>query len=83
MSQSAAVNEFAEQMAATLASAGFPRMSARVLLALMTTESGRATSEELMQRLGVSAAAVSGAVRFLQRLAIVRRLTVPGARRQQ
>ncbi len=78
-----AVDEFAEQLAATLAAAGFPRMAARILMALMVTESGRATAEELMHRLGVSAAAVSGAVRFLQGMAIVRRRTLPGTRRHQ
>ena len=83
MNRSAEVGEFAEQMAATLASAGFPRMAARVMMALMVTESGRLTAEELMERLGVSAAAVSGAVRFLQSLTIIRRLTIPGTRRHQ
>lgn len=83
MNESAGVEEFAEQMAATLAAAGFPRMAARVMMALMVTESGRLTAEELMERLGVSAAAVSGAVRFLQSISIVRRLTVPGTRRHQ
>jgi hypothetical protein len=78
-----AVDEYAEQFAATLAAAGFPRMAARVLMALMVTESGKATTEELMERLGVSAAAISGAVRFLQGLAIVRRLGVQGSRRHQ
>jgi DNA-binding transcriptional regulator GbsR (MarR family) len=83
MNDSAAVSEFAEQLAATLAAAGFPRMSGRVMMALMTTESGTATAEELMERLGVSAAAVSGAVRFLQSLALIRRRTIPGTRRHQ
>jgi hypothetical protein len=83
MNRSAEVDEFAEQMAATLASAGFPRMAARVMMALMVTESGRLTADELMDRLGVSAAAVSGAVRFLQSLTIIRRRTIPGTRRHQ
>jgi len=78
-----AVTEFSEQLAATLAAAGFPRMAARVLMALMVTESGRATAEELTARLGVSAAAVSGAVRFLQSMAIVRRHSIAGTRRHQ
>ncbi|MES2170340.1 MAG: MarR family transcriptional regulator [Actinomycetota bacterium] len=78
-----AVDEYAEQLAATLAAAGFPRMSARVMMALMVTESGKATAEELMERLGVSAAAISGAVRFLQGMAIVRRHSIPGTRRHQ
>ncbi|MES2093621.1 MAG: MarR family transcriptional regulator [Actinomycetota bacterium] len=77
------IDEFAEQTAATLAAAGFPRMAARVMMVLMTEESGSATAEELGKRLGASAAAISGAVRYLQTLSIIRRLTVPGTRRHR
>ncbi len=77
------IDEFAEQTAATLAAAGFPRMAARVMMMLMTEESGSATAEELGERLGASAAAISGAVRYLQTLSIIRRLTVPGTRRHR
>ncbi|TXN29367.1 GbsR/MarR family transcriptional regulator [Lacisediminihabitans profunda] len=77
------VEEFAEQMAATLAAAGFPRMAARVMMALMTAESGRATAEELSRQLGASAAAISGATRYLQSMAIIRRLSIPGTRRHR
>ncbi|HEY8912411.1 MarR family transcriptional regulator [Lacisediminihabitans sp.] len=77
------VEEFAEQMAATLAAAGFPRMAARVMMAIMTAESGRATAEELSQQLGASAAAISGATRYLQSMAIIRRLSIPGTRRHR
>ena len=83
MSWLTGVEEFAEQMAATLAAAGFPRMAARVMMALMTTESGRATTEELRQQLGASAAAISGAVRYLQTLSIIRRLSIPGTRKHR
>jgi DNA-binding transcriptional regulator GbsR (MarR family) len=77
------VEEFAEQMAATLAAAGFPRMAARVMMALMTAESGRATAEELSHQLGASAAAISGATRYLQSMAIIRRLSIPGTRKHR
>jgi hypothetical protein len=83
MTDQAAVNEFAERMAATLASAGFPPMAARVLMALMTEEDGRATAEELGAKLGASAAAISGAVRYLQNLNIIHRLSIPGSRRHR
>ena len=76
-----AVEEFAEQTAATLTAAGFPPMPARVLLALMVTENASLTAEELASRLGASPAAISGAVRYLQSIAIIRRHTVPGSRR--
>ena len=78
-----AVEEFAEQTAATLTAAGFPRMPARVLLALMTTESGSLTAEELAARLGASPAAISGAVRYLQQVSILRRYTEAGSRRHR
>jgi len=77
------IAEFAEQTAATLAAAGFPRMAARVMMVLMTEESGSATTEELGERLGASAAAISGAVRYLQSVSIIRRLTIPGSRRHR
>jgi DNA-binding transcriptional regulator GbsR (MarR family) len=77
------IDEFAEQTAATLAAAGFPRMAARVMMVLMTEESGSATAEELAERLGASAAAISGAVRYLQTTSIIRRLSVPGSRRHR
>ena len=76
-----AVEEFAEQTAATLTAAGFPPMPARVLLALMVTENASLTAEELATRLGASPAAISGAVRYLQSISIIRRHTVPGTRR--
>ncbi len=63
MNAAGQIDEFAEQAAATLAAAGFPRMAARVMMVLMTEESGSATAEELGNRLGASAAAISGAVR--------------------
>ncbi|QNE45540.1 MarR family transcriptional regulator [Glaciihabitans sp. INWT7] len=83
MSSGPGIDEFAEQTAATLAAAGFPRMAARVMMMLMTEESGSATADELAERLGASAAAISGAVRYLQSLSIIRRHTVPGTRRHR
>lgn len=83
MSTGPGIDDFAEQTAATLAAAGFPRMAARVMMMLMTEESGSATAEELVERLGASAAAISGAVRYLQSLSIIRRHTVPGTRRHR
>lgn len=78
-----AVDDFAEQTAATLTAAGFPRMPARVLLALMVTESGSLTAEELAARLGASPAAISGAVRYLQAVSMIRRHTEQGSRRHR
>lgn len=72
---------FAGRAASLLAAAGLPRMPARVLMALMTSEDGALTAPELQETLGVSAGAVSGAVRYLQDLALVRRVAQTGSRR--
>ena len=60
-----AVRQFVEHLSMTLADQGFPRMPARVLLTLMSADEEALTAAEIGQRLGVSPAAVSGAVRFL------------------
>jgi DNA-binding transcriptional regulator GbsR (MarR family) len=74
------VRAFVEQMAMFLADWGFPRMAARVLMVLMSADEERLTAGELAERLEVSAAAISGAVRYLQQLRLVVRTPVPGSR---
>jgi hypothetical protein len=74
------VRVFVENMAMFLADWGFPRMPARVLMTLMAADEERLTAGELAQRLEVSAAAISGAVRYLQQLQLVVRKAVPGSR---
>jgi DNA-binding transcriptional regulator GbsR (MarR family) len=76
-----ALSVAAERVAALLAAAGMQRMQARVLTSLMTSETGHLTSLELQERLQVSAAAVSGAVRSLQNIGLLHRMTEPGGRR--
>lgn len=75
------VDRLIRTVGADLASQGFPRMPALVLLALMASEDGRMTSAELGEQLGVSAAAVSGAVKYLQLVGFLRVLIEPGGRR--
>jgi DNA-binding MarR family transcriptional regulator len=76
-----AVRRFVEQMAVTLTGFGFPRMPARVLVTLMAIEDEEAlTAAELGDRLGVSPAAISGAVRYLIQFGLVIREPVPGSR---
>jgi DNA-binding transcriptional regulator GbsR (MarR family) len=72
--------EYVEHSAAVLAAAGFPKMPARVLMTLTASESGL-TAAELAERLGASAGAVSGAVRYLQSLGMLGRVSQPGSRR--
>lgn len=73
----------AERIGAALAQAGMARLPARVFAALLVDDDGRMTSAELTEFLGVSAAAVSGAVKYLTQLTMVRRERhpEPGSRR--
>jgi DNA-binding transcriptional regulator GbsR (MarR family) len=75
-------SEFVEHAAAVFMAQGFPPMPARVLIALTASDEGRLTSEELQSELGVSAAAVSHAVTYLETVGMLFRATEPGGRRQ-
>ncbi|MGP3972064.1 GbsR/MarR family transcriptional regulator [Streptomyces sp. 6N223] len=73
---------FVERMAADLTEAGTQRMAARVFACLMISEEPGLTSAQLAQRLQVSPAAVSGAVRYLSMARLLRRERQPGSRRE-
>jgi DNA-binding transcriptional regulator GbsR (MarR family) len=75
--------EPAEQAAAMLTTAGMARMPARVMMALVGSPDQGYTAAELGERLGVSAAAVSGAVRYLQSMRLIHRVSRPGDRRDR
>lgn len=75
--------EAAEQAAAMLAAAGMARMPARVMMALVGSPDEGYTAAELADRLGVSPAAVSGAVRYLISMRLIQRLSRPGDRRDR
>jgi DNA-binding transcriptional regulator GbsR (MarR family) len=77
------LGDFAERMASLLIAAGLQRMPARVLMALMTSEDGGLTAQELQDRLGVSAAAISGAAQYLRGISMVRRVPQSGSRRDR
>jgi DNA-binding transcriptional regulator GbsR (MarR family) len=81
MRDEAAVQRFIESFASALVDGGVPRMPARVFAALLATDSGRLTAAELAERLGVSPAAVSGAVRYLAQVSLISREREPGSRR--
>ena len=72
--------ERAERAAAMLAAAGMPRMPARVMMALVGSPDEGYSAADLAERLGVSPAAVSGAVRYLESMRMVHRLSRPGER---
>ncbi|WP_328340992.1 GbsR/MarR family transcriptional regulator [Micromonospora sp. NBC_00421] len=74
------VHLFVERMAMAFADVGFPRMAARVLFAVMSAD-GPLTAAQIGERLGVSAAAVSGAVRYLTQFGMLIREPVPRSRR--
>jgi DNA-binding transcriptional ArsR family regulator len=79
----AAVSRFVERFAAALIEAGVPRMPARAFAALLATDSGALTASELAERLRVSAAAVSGAMRYLTQVNLASREREPGSRRDR
>src|SRR5437763_11101201 len=76
----AAVLRFVEKFALILTNAGMPRMPARVFSALLVADGGM-TAAGLADRLRISAAAVSGAVRYLTQVNMVERGRTPGERR--
>lgn len=76
-----AVHAFIERIAMTLASFGFPRMAARVLMTLECAEEDGLTARDLAERLDASPAAISGAVRTLTNMGLIFRDPVRGSRR--
>jgi len=68
-----AVREYEETFTTVLMGSGLPKMMARVLGCLYTTDSGSLTAPELAQRLQVSPASISKAVTFLESLDLIRR----------
>ncbi|MFI1400089.1 MarR family transcriptional regulator [Streptomyces sp. NPDC020681] len=78
-----AVRGFVEEFATLMAQTGVPRMAARVLTCLFTTDSGSLTAAELAQLLRVSPASVSKAVGYLEDLDLIRRARDPRTRRER
>ncbi|MFJ5680057.1 GbsR/MarR family transcriptional regulator [Streptomyces sp. NPDC093097] len=79
----AAVLTFVERFAAQMVDTGMQRMPARVFACLLASDSGILTSAELGERLQVSPAAVSGAIRSLSQVGMVGREREPGSRRDR
>ncbi len=78
-----AVARFIERFSSGLVDAGVPHMPALVFVALLATDSGRLTADELGTQLRVSRAAVSGAVKYLRQVGLVGRERQPGTRRHR
>ncbi|WP_217205845.1 GbsR/MarR family transcriptional regulator [Streptomyces sp. AC550_RSS872] len=68
-----AVREYEETFTTVLIQTGTPKMMARVLTCLYTSDAGSLTAAELVQRLRVSPASISKAIAFLESQGLVRR----------
>jgi len=79
----AAVRGFVEQFATLMVQTGLPRMAARVLASLVTTDSGSLTAAELVGLLRVSPASVSKAIGYLEGLELVQRERDPRQRHER
>lgn len=75
-----AVRRFVEHLAMTLNDLGFPRMPGRVLAVIMAADEPGLTAGEIGERLGVSPAAVSGAMRYLLQVNFVVKEPIAGSR---
>jgi predicted transcriptional regulator len=71
-----------EQLGAALTEAGLPSLPSRIFAALLVDDDGRMTSSELTEVLGVSPASVSGGVKYLAHLQMLRRERERGSRRE-
>ncbi|MFD8914989.1 helix-turn-helix domain-containing protein [Streptomyces sp. NPDC059575] len=69
----AAVAEYEETFTTVLMASGLPRMTARVLTCLYTSDAGSLTASELARHLQVSPASISKAITFLESQSLVRR----------
>lgn len=78
-----AMREFEQRLTDVLALNGFPRMTARILACLYTTDSGSLTAAELARRLQVSPASISVAVRSLEEQELITRERDPRQRRDR
>ncbi|GAA1910385.1 helix-turn-helix domain-containing protein [Streptomyces durmitorensis] len=68
-----AVQEYVETLTTVFMQSGMTKMTARVQACLCTTDEGRLTASELVQRLQVSPASVSKAITFLESQGLIRR----------
>ncbi len=79
----AAVREYEETFTTLLMQSGVPKMMARVLTCLYTSDTGSLTAAELVQRLDVSPASVSKAISYLEVQGLARRERDEESRRER
>lgn len=70
-----------EHLAEEFTRSGMNRMAARVFSAIVVTDEGELTAAELAELLHASPAAISGAVRYLEQVEMIRRTRPLGSRR--
>ncbi|MGK5532054.1 GbsR/MarR family transcriptional regulator [Streptomyces sp. URMC 129] len=83
MTYTEAMAAFVERFAADLTEAGMQRMASRVFACLLVSEEAALSSADLSERLRISPAAISGAVRYLAQVHLVTREREPGSRRER
>jgi predicted transcriptional regulator len=71
---------YVERLALVLANSGIPRMPARVFAYVLAEDAEKYTAADLSSGLRISAAAVSGAVRYLVQAGLLAREREPGMR---
>lgn len=79
----ATIRAFVENFSLMLAERGVPRMAARVSTVMMAAEEDSLTAADLAERLGVSPAAVSGALKYLLHVGLFERESIPNSRRDR
>lgn len=77
------MRRFVESFASALVDAGMPQMPALVFVALLASDGGGLTADELAEQLQVSRAAISGAVKYLSQFGLTRRERQVGTRRHR
>ncbi|MEV6310644.1 helix-turn-helix domain-containing protein [Streptomyces sp. NPDC051840] len=75
-----AVAEYEELYTTVMSGSGLSQMMSRIMVSLLTTDSGSLTAAELVQRLQVSPASVSKSIAFLESQSLVRREREEGRR---
>lgn len=77
------IRAFVENYSLLLSERGVPRMAARVSTVMMVAEEDSLTAADLAERLGVSPAAVSGALKYLLHVGLFTRESIPNSRRDR
>lgn len=77
----AARSSAVERIGDTLTASGMPRMAARTFAAILASDAAEMSAAEIGEVLRASPAAISGAVRYLEQVEMIRRSRHPGSRR--